>query len=907
MKNVEENKSQTQLAQQIEVANLISQSLLFSLERQYLDIPLEKAPFIQPVSKREPASEVPYLLRLEQVGNPMGPLPAQPFTALQTALMASHNPGDHSLIFTVTGDGRTNNVYFGVRGHGPHAYSSAFVDSLGDFLQGNWPGTRLVRTTIHDPQFKETITLPLERELHYGVALTGIPSLKGGDQFGYPQSLDRLLRGLRGLPFMYLVVAEPMGPDRVNQIIYLCRELIGRIHTLTKSTVSRTLTESSTTTYTTGEQSSEMRGSSTSTSTGKTRGFGAGSGLSALVASLAVLFPPAGFLSSLAAVAGITLAPNFNFSNQTSQTQTDSFTQSYGVNRSVSEAFGASVAESIGREYINAHAQAAERQLRQFLDRFERSQASGCWQVGVYFLAKEPHVALQGGHQLRSLLSGQHSSFEPIRIHNLQSLWRRQGVHAALKNLEQPALALVGGNPLDPAHRQLIHHPLGPAFDGLTTPLNTEELALLVNFPRREVPGIRLAVTADFSLNVPRPEGKSIALGHLLEGGQTTSLSYPVAYSTLAKHTLVAGITGSGKTTTCRRLLAELHKNGIPFLVVEPAKDEYVEWAFELNKAGDGKPITVYMPGVETWRGQLLEQRLVLNPFEVIWPEGEERPAVLSHLDRLKSILVAAFPMQEVLPVLLEELLLHAYCNPVNWFDPKPPPRDIRPPTLSQLINQISPIVRGKGYDGSVTTNLTAALTSRIQSLRQGWKGQLFDQPASTPWSRLFDQPTVINLSQLGDDRDKALAMAIVLLFLYEYRRSQYSLAGGRVKSLEHLTVIEEAHRILNRTAPGLPEQANPQAHTAEMFANMLAEIRAYGQGLLIVDQVPARLLPDAIKNTNLKIVHRLVANDDREALAGSMALTPEQAMVINRLQPGQAIVYGDRDDTAAWIRVTTK
>ena len=88
------------------------------------------------------------------------------------------------------------------------------------------------------------------------------------------------------------------------------------------------------------------------------------------------------------------------------------------------------------------------------------------------------------------------------------------------------------------------------------------------------------------------------------------------------------------------------------------------------------------------------------------------------------------------------------------------------------------------------------------------------------------------------------------------------------------------------------------------MFANILSEIRAYGQGVLVVDQVPAKLIPDAIKNTNLKIVHRLVANDDREAMAGCMTLTPEQTTVINQLRPGQAIVYGDLDDMAAWMQV---
>ena len=121
---------------------------------------------------------------------------------------------------------------------------------------------------------------------------------------------------------------------------------------------------------------------------------------------------------------------------------------------------------------------------------------------------------------------------------------------------------------------------------------------------------------------------------------------------------------------------------------------------------------------------------------------------------------------------------------------------------------------------------------------------------------------------------------------------------------LQHLTVVEEAHRIMQRPTYTSVEQANPQAKAAEMFANILSEIRAYGEGLLIAEQVPSRLITDAIKNTNLKIVHRLVANDDREAMAGCMTMPHEQMAMLNRLRPGQAFAFGDLDDMPAWVQI---
>ena len=96
----------------------------------------------------------------------------------------------------------------------------------------------------------------------------------------------------------------------------------------------------------------------------------------------------------------------------------------------------------------------------------------------------------------------------------------------------------------------------------------------------------------------------------------------------------------------------------------------------------------------------------------------------------------------------------------------------------------------------------------------------------------------------------------------------------------------------------------NAQNNTAKMFSNMLSEIRAYGEGCIVVDQVPTRLIPDAVKNTNLKIIHRLTAEDDIRAVSTSMRLRPDQEAVIGALQPGEAIACSDFDDAAAWIKM---
>jgi len=152
----------------------------------------------------------------------------------------------------------------------------------------------------------------------------------------------------------------------------------------------------------------------------------------------------------------------------------------------------------------------------------------------------------------------------------------------------------------------------------------------------------------------------------------------------------------------------------------------------------------------------------------------------------------------------------------------------------------------------------------------------------------------------MGDDTDRSFVMSLLLQFLYEYRINESEKADFSFNSndLRHLIVIEEAHRVMSYN----PNPDSPQAKCGQLFSNMLSEIRAYGQGMVIVDQVPGRLIADAIKNTNLKIIHRLIAADDIDAVSSSMGLTNDQRTIIPKLATGQAIVSGVNAGRASYI-----
>jgi hypothetical protein len=84
----------------------------------------------------------------------------------------------------------------------------------------------------------------------------------------------------------------------------------------------------------------------------------------------------------------------------------------------------------------------------------------------------------------------------------------------------------------------------------------------------------------------------------------------------------------------------------------------------------------------------------------------------------------------------------------------------------------------------------------------------------------------------------------------------------------------------------------------------MLAEVRAYGEGIAVVEQIPTKLTPEILKNTNLKIVHRLVAEDERRKVGGCMNMSENQMRHLSTLCCGHAAVFAEGCQSAYLIQV---
>jgi hypothetical protein len=424
---------------------------------------------------------------------------------------------------------------------------------------------------------------------------------------------------------------------------------------------------------------------------------------------------------------------------------------------------------------------------------------------------------------------------------------------------------------------------------------STRLVAALARAPAIEVPGVRFTLRPQFDVTPETTRtatgaetgGPAVVLGTVLDHNRVPAGPLTVPLGSLNRHVFVCGATGAGKSQTVRNLLEQATKAGVWWLVVEPAKSEY-----RLMAARQRAGVIVIRPG------DLAQPAAGLNPLEPAAGPGGSRFPLQTHADLLRALFLAAFQADEPFPQVLAAALTRCY-EQAGWdlVTGQPSMPGIQPayPGLEDLQAAAMTVVNQIGYGRDVADNVRGFVTVRIGSLRLGTTGRFLDGGHPLDFGKLLDANVVLEIEDAGDDHDKAFLMGTVLIRLTEHLRQRHRHERPAEPRLRHLTVIEEAHRLLRQPPPSATIGA--AAHAVEMFADLLAEIRAYGEGLIIAEQIPAKLIPDVIKNTAVKIVHRLPAADDRAAVGATMNLRDTQSEYLVTLPPGEAAVHADGMD----------
>ncbi|MEO3797079.1 ATP-binding protein [Nonomuraea sp. B10E15] len=498
-------------------------------------------------------------------------------------------------------------------------------------------------------------------------------------------------------------------------------------------------------------------------------------------------------------------------------------------------------------------AERAERRMQE-LDAFREA---GLWNVRV----------LAGGATADEL-----RQIAPVLVGSVEMShhpYRLRSSHGAVHALSE-ALAITMQDPAD-----------GAAAPFAAT---AGALAALAGLPRREVPGVRVLDSGFFDVTSEADAGE-LELGEILDGQDRGVGTFQVPLATLNRHAFITGATGSGKSQTVRHLLEQLSRARIPWLAIEPAKSEYAAMAGRIDD-----PLTVINPSAPDG-----------VPFSINPLEPEPGYPVQAHIDMVRALFMAAFDAEEPFPQIMSLALQRVY-EATGWdvvTGGAVPGANVPPsvPTLEQLQQHAMDVIKEIGYGREVQADVEGFISLRLRSLRVGSAGRFFEGGHPADIGGLLERDVVLAIEDVANDEDKAFLMGTLIIRIVEHLRMR----ARREKSpeLRHVIVIEEAHRLLRDRGHG-----RASTHAVELLAGLLAEIRAYGEGIVVAEQIPTKLISDVVKNTALKVVHRLPAEDDRKLVGAAMNLSDEQSRHVVSLQPGSAAVFADGMDRPLRVRV---
>lgn len=775
----------------------------------------------------------------------------EPVTDKFTTVFNTLSTYNASVFIVMDSDGKNTNFYVGVRNDEEDDTKKRSTVTLGDTLKqaliGHFPGIK-----IENADRREIAVLSNKIQKQQNMASVSVvgnaKNEKGLQNEQFSQGLEKLALAMQGRQYIALIVAKNQPSQAVQVMRKEYQDLYTKLSPLQKV------------------QFSDSKGSSTSRSksfmemSGKQKAAMIGGAVTSLVGSIGGAVLGAG-ASAIGAVGGSMLGGQV-FG------QLNGFLNSLAPSEQTSESYTYSKSTTSENKAVTDLMQLLDESIK----RTNEFDSYGVWNVAGYFISDDMSASEIAASNYRSLMNGENSGREVSAINS----WRKNDLSIAgdFNDLTTYLSRFT--------HPKFIYGNNGEynIYTDATTVISGKELGLHLGLPRATISGLPVIQHAEFGKEVityhlfSKKEELSpderITLGKVFDLGQITNKKVELVNKSLNMHTFITGSTGSGKSNTVYQMLAELHQDRIPFLVVEPAKGEYKD------VFGNWPDVNVFSTNPK------IAPLININPFK--FPESIH---VLEHVDGLVEIFSVCWPMYDAMPAFFKDAILKSY-EEVGWdlgsstFDGEEPEY----PDFEVLVEQLNNLIEQSDYASDIKSNYRGALVTRVKSLAVGLNKFIFTSE-QTPYEVLFDQNCILDISRVKSTETKALIMGLMVYILNEYRIDRKTENNN---GLKHVTVLEEAHNLLKNTAGGGASEL--QGKSVEMLTQTIAEIRTYGEGFIIVDQSPSSVDIAAIKNTNTKIVLRTPEANDRDAVGRSIGLTADQVNEIAKLPSGVAVVY---------------
>ena len=746
------------------------------------------------------------------------------------------------------------NVYYGIVGDNGNVSLVLGVDAKNDenetilsIIKGLLSGIKIEK---YDKKFVIEKDDNGKDKKRYVGCISGVPAVKIDGEY-QKKDLSPLIRSLNKENYTIMILCKPLKQESIQNKINEAIKIQDECFAISKRTLS----------LQTGKSEGETHTKSHSESEGQSIGVSAAPLLALAGAAIGSAIPGVG--TFIGGGIGSLIGSAFNAS------------KTKGTNHSYSEAISKTINEnkSISGDIQNGFAIELMKMAESTIERLKIGRNIGMWETVISY-SSESKLAMdiiQGS--LYSEIASEVPEILPPVIFSYKD------------TIEEQAIIPKGFFENEKDYK-----------NNLCSLITSEEICGICSIPIENTFGFEINESKGYALNYLKKENDK-TLGYVCEyDNPLDNVPFGLSEEDLNKHVFVCGITGSGKTNTVKKILESVNE---PFLVIEPAKKEY------RNIKKDIEVYTMGRPEINC---------IKMNPFYV--PMGI---SLQQHIDSLKDLFSASFSFYGPMPYIFEKCLyniyekkgwnltfgLHSYYLEENknnlseeLFDNKKLKEFYKTishkylfPNMQDLKEEVANYINKMSYEGELKGNIEGAIKARIDSLCVGAKGYMFNTNDMFDFDIIFNQNSVFELEGLADDSDKAFALGLLIIYINEYRQVDKEI--NNKKGLKHLLVIEEAHRLLKNVSTEKNEDiGNPKGKAVEHFTNMLAEMRSYGQGVIVAEQIPTKLSPDVIKNSSNKIVHRIIAKDDQEVIANSIGIYPEDAIYLGNSKTGYALCH---------------
>jgi hypothetical protein len=334
-------------------------------------------------------------------------------------------------------------------------------------------------------------------------------------------------------------------------------------------------------------------------------------------------------------------------------------------------------------------------------------------------------------------------------------------------------------------------------------------------------------------------------------------------------------------------MLFQLIKRGIPFLVFESgSKTDYRALIKAFRRHPDkkirkfGRKFRLLTPGTESINPPRI------NPFPP--PKGV---SITFHAENILSCFLASAVWPDPLPSILKKSLYRMY----HEFEFKQ-----ITPCMKRFIEHVQRHINELDYDERVKGDIRSAAETRLSVFTTGVIGRIFQTESNSPGlDEIVSGFTIIEGAAAGDEAFAFLVFTIMTLVSEYFSVTPYSGNDPRF-----FTFFEELHNLVPPVPSELADNENIRVKASKFIIQKSLEARSSGHSQVFIDQSPANIDDNILRNCVTTIVGKQRDPRDVEILAGSMLFGPSDRAVVKKLNAGEFLFFTEGYQRPCLVKV---